>query len=80
MKNLPAAQETQKTWFRSLGREDSLKEGMATHSSIFAGESHGQMSLPGYIPWGCKMLDMTEATKHAHTENGVHGKKGIPKP
>ena len=36
MKNLPAAQETQKTWFRSLGQEDSLKEGMATHSSIFA--------------------------------------------
>ena len=44
------------------------------------GESHGQMSLPGFSPWGCKKSDMTEATEHAHTENGVHGKKGIPKP
>ena len=33
VKNLPATQET---WVRSLGLEDSLKEGMATHSSILA--------------------------------------------
>ena len=26
------------------------------------GESHGQRSLIGYSPWGCKDLDMTEAT------------------
>ena len=26
----------QKTWVRPLGREDSLEEGMATHSSILA--------------------------------------------
>jgi len=26
------------------------------------GESHGQRSLVGYRPWGCKELDMTEAT------------------
>ena len=25
------------------------------------GESHGQRSLEGYIPWGHKKLDMTEA-------------------
>ena len=24
------------------------------------GESHGQRSLAGYIPWGCKESDMTE--------------------
>ena len=24
------------------------------------GESHGQRSLVGYNPWGCKELDMTE--------------------
>ena len=29
------------------------------------GESHGQRSLAGYSPWGCKELDMTEATEHA---------------
>ena len=33
VKNLPAMQET---WVRSLGWEDSLQEGMATHSSILA--------------------------------------------
>ena len=32
-KNLPAMQET---WVRSLGWEDPLEEGMATHSSIIA--------------------------------------------
>jgi len=33
VKNLPAMQET---WVRSLGWEDSLKKGMATHFSILA--------------------------------------------
>ena len=33
VKNLPAMQ---KTWVRSLGQEDSLEEGMATHSSTLA--------------------------------------------
>ena len=31
--NLPTVQET---WFRSLGWEDPLKDGIATHSSILA--------------------------------------------
>ena len=33
VKNLPAMPET---WVQSLGREDSLEKGMATHSSILA--------------------------------------------
>ena len=33
VKNLPAMQET---WIRSLGWEDPLEEGTATHSSILA--------------------------------------------
>ena len=33
VKNLPAMQET---WVQSLGWEDLLEEGMATHSSIIA--------------------------------------------
>ena len=36
VKNLPAAQETQ---VRSLGQEDPLVQGMATHSSILAWEN-----------------------------------------
>ena len=31
---------------------------MATHSSIFAGEFHGQRSLTSYSPWGDKEWDM----------------------
>ena len=33
VKNLPAMQET---WIRSLGQEDPLEKGMATHSNILA--------------------------------------------
>ena len=36
VKNLSAMQETQATWVRSLGQEDPLEEGRATHSSILA--------------------------------------------
>ena len=35
-KNLHAMQETQETWFRSLGQEDPLEKEMATHSCILA--------------------------------------------
>ena len=44
-----------RVWF--LGWEDPLEKGMATHSSILPGESHGQRSLVGYSPWGHKELD-----------------------
>ena len=36
VKNLPAIREPQGRQFRSLGQEDALEEGMATHSSILA--------------------------------------------
>ena len=45
-KNLPAVQVT---WVRSLGWEDPLEEGMATHSST-PGDFHGQRNLMGYSP------------------------------
>ena len=35
-KYLPAVQETQETWVRSLGQEDPLEEEKATRSSILA--------------------------------------------
>ena len=35
-----------------LGREDPLEKEMATHSSIFAWEIHGQRSLAGYTVYG----------------------------
>ena len=57
VKNLPAMQETQ---IQSLGQEDSLEKGMATHCSILAWKTHGQRSLAGDSPWGHKELDITE--------------------
>ena len=38
VKNQPAMQESQKMWVQSLGQEDPLEEGMATHPSILAWE------------------------------------------
>ena len=55
-KNLSAVQETQ---VQALGWEDPLEEGTGTHSSVL-GESHGQISLVGYGPWGHKELGTTE--------------------
>ena len=57
VKNVPAIQET---WIRSLGWEDPLKKGMATHSSILAWRIPRQRSLASHSPWGCKESDTTE--------------------
>ena len=55
-------QEMEETRLGSLVGEDSLEEGMATHSSILAWriswtEEHGWLL---WGPWGHKELDMTE--------------------
>ena len=57
-KNLPATQENQ---VRSLGQEDSLEKGMATHSSILAWripwtEEPGRL----YSSWGHRESNTTE--------------------
>ena len=44
------------------GQEDPLEEDMTIHTTVLAWEIHGQKSLVGYSPWGCKELDTTEAT------------------
>ena len=60
VKNPPAMQET---WVRSLGWEDPLEKGKATHSRILAWRipwtvhaDHGVSKSP----WGCKESDTTE--------------------
>ena len=67
VKTLPAIPETQEMWVQFLGLEDPLEEGMATHSVLLPGESHGLRSLAGYSPWGCKESAMTEQLSTAHT-------------
>ena len=53
VKNLPAVKETH-VW--TLGQKDPLEKGMATHSSILAGEFPGQKNLAGYSPWDLKRV------------------------
>ena len=69
VKNPPAKQDT---WVRSLGWEDPLERGMATHSSI----------LPWRVPWteepvrlqsiGLQRVRHDWATKHTHIHRQVH--------
>ena len=62
VKNLPANAREIREAGLNLGQEDPLEEDMATHSSIPAWRIHGQRSLVGYSPWGCKELGTTEVT------------------
>ena len=67
VKNLHATQET---CVQSLGREDPLEKGMATHSSILA------WRIPMdrvYSPWGHKESGMTEQLSLTYGENRVMG-------
>ena len=53
VKNPPAMRET---WIRSLGWEDPLEKGKATHSSILA----WRIPWTVYSLWGCEESDTTE--------------------
>ena len=68
VKNLPAMQET---WVRSLGQEDPLKKGMATHSSILAWEIPLTEEPGGLQSMGSQESQLVQTarvtTKHAHT-------------
>ena len=56
--NLSAMQET---WVRSLAQEDPLEEEHGNPLQYSGLENpHGQRSLEGYSPRGCKEPDMTE--------------------
>ena len=56
VKNLPARQETGSI----PGSGRSPGEGNGNPPPIFLpGEFHGQRSLVGYSPWGCKESDTT---------------------
>ena len=59
VENPPAVWETQETRVQSLGQKDPLEKEMATHSSILGWEIHGQRSLAGCSPRGCKESDTT---------------------
>ena len=54
------------TQVQSLGQEDSLEKGMATHSVFLTEKSHGPKSRAGYSPWGHKELNTTEQLTRSH--------------
>ena len=60
------------TWFQSLGREDSLEKGMATHFHVLAWKISWTKE-PGvlYSPWRCKESDTTKRLSLTHSQNKV---------
>ena len=60
VKNPPAVQELKEVQFQSLGQEDPLVEGMATHSSLLAWRIPWTEESGGLKTMGCKELDTTE--------------------
>ena len=72
--NLPAMQ---KIWIQSLGWDNPLEKGMVTPPVFLPGEFHGQRSLAGYSPWGCKELDTTEVTTPVFFPGESHGQRSL---
>ena len=60
VENLLAMQET---WVWSLGREDALEKGKASHSSILA----WRIPWTGYNPWDHEESDTIEQLPHFQT-------------
>ena len=66
VKNLPAMPET---WVLSLGEEDPLEEGMATHSSILAWkipwtEDPGRLQSMDSVPLSSAIFEVAQRVKH----------------
>ena len=57
VKNMPISQESQ---VQSLGQEEPLEKGMATHSSILAWGILWTEEPAGYSLWGPEESDTTE--------------------
>ena len=55
-------QETQETWVQSLGWEELLEEGIATHSSILAWRIPWTEEPGGLQSTGSQESDTTEVT------------------
>ena len=66
VKNLPAMQ---KTWVQSLGPENALEKGMATHSNILDWKILWTEKLTGYSQRDLKELDTSKQLIHIHHES-----------
>ena len=66
VKNPPANEET---WVQSLGREDPQRREWQLNPAFLPGKSHGQRSLAGYSPRGCKESDTSEQLSTSNALN-----------
>ena len=65
--------EMQEMWVPSLGQEDPLEEGVATHSRILARKIPWTEEPGGLQSWGHKELATTKHTHtHTHTQTHTH--------
>ena len=55
--------------FDSWARKTPWRRAWQPTPVFLPGESHGQRSLAGYSPWGCKESDRTEVTSRIHSES-----------
>ena len=62
IKNLPASAGDMKYRFNPWVRKIPWKRAWQPSPVFLPGESHGQRSLAGFSPWGCKESDTAEVT------------------
>ena len=55
-------------WFNPWVRKIPWRRAWQPTPIFLSGESHGQRSLAGYSPWGCKESDTAEVTEHTHMQ------------
>ena len=72
VKNPPAMWEIQ---VPSLGEEDLLEKGMATHSSVLAWRIPWTEEPGGLHPWGCREWDTAERLPLFTVVSGVSSQK-----
>ena len=63
------------TWVPSLGGEDALEEGRATHCSVLAWRISRAEEPAGYSPWGRREPDTPERKR---TVLGLPAAQGFP--
>ena len=64
--------DRQEMHVQSLGGEDPLEEGMATHSSILAWRIPWTEEPGSYSPCGCKSQTQLSTHTHARTHTCTH--------
>ena len=77
VKNPLAMQETKRHGFDPWVGEIPWRRVWQPAPVFLPGESHGQMSLAGYSPWGLEESDMTEATSHARCQDILPYLRGL---